>query len=60
MRLKKDSTPDKIRLKIIVDYRRLNQVTIPDAAGLGDMEEILDGFGGSQKYAGICDAAGGF
>jgi len=60
VRLKKDSTPDNIRLKIIVDYRRLNEVTIPDAAGLGDMAEILDGFGGSQKYGGIMDAAGGF
>ena len=60
VRLKKDSTPDKIRLKCIIDYRRLNQVTLADAAGLGDMEEILDGFGGKQRYGGICDAAGGF
>ena len=36
------------------------KVTVPDAAGLGDMEEILDGFGGDQKFAGIVDAAGGF
>ena len=60
VRLKKDSTPSEIRLKIIVDYRRLNEVTIPDAAGLGNQEEILHGFGGNQRYCGIVDAAGGF
>ena len=60
VRLKKDSTPENIKLKLIIDYRRLNEVTVPDAAGLGDMEEILDGFGGDQKFAGIVDAAGGF
>ena len=57
VRLKKDSTPDDIRLKLIVDYRRLNEVTIPDAAGLGSQEEILHGFGGSQRFCGIVDAA---
>ena len=60
VRLKKDSTPDKVRLKLICDFRRLNEVTVPDAAGLGDQEEIIDGFGGDQRWAGICDAAGGF
>ena len=60
VRLKKDSTPDCIRLKLIIDYRRLNEVTVPDAAGLGDQEEILDGFGGDQRFTGIVDAAGGF
>ena len=60
VRLKKDSTPEDIRLKLIVDYRRLNEVTVPDAAGLGSQDEILHGFGGSQRYCGIVDAAGGF
>ena len=60
VRLKKDSTPDDIRLKIICDFRRLNEVTIPDAAGLGNQDEILHGFGGNQRFAGIVDAAGGF
>ena len=60
VRLKKDSTPEKIRLKLICDFRRLNEVTVPDAAGLGDQDEILDGFGGDQRWAGIVDAAGGF
>ena len=60
VRLKKDSTPQEVRLKLIVDYRRLNEVTVPDVAGLGDQEEILDGFGGDQRFCGIADAAGGF
>ena len=60
VRLKKDSTPNDIRLKIICDYRRLNEVTVPDAAGLGNQEEILHGFGGNHRYCGIVDAAGGF
>ena len=60
VRLKKDSRPDNIKLKLICDYRRLNEVTVPHAAGLGDQNEILHGFGGNQRYAGIVDAAGGF
>ena len=60
VRLKKDSTPEAIKLKLIIDLRRLNEVTVPDVAGLGDQDEILDGFGGDQRYCGICDAAGGF
>ena len=60
IRLKKDSRPDNIRLKLIIDFRRLNEVTQPDSAGLGSQDEILNGFGGDQKFAGIVDAAGGF
>ena len=62
VRLKKDSghTPDTIRLKLIIDFRSLNERTVPDVAGLGDQDEILDGFGGDQRYCGIVDAAGGF
>ena len=60
VRLKKDSTPENIKLKLVIDYRKLNEVTIPDAAGLGDQDEILDSFGGDQRYQGIVDAAGGF
>lgn len=66
VRLKKDSTYDhktgegEIALKIICDFRRLNQVTIPDAASIGDQDEILDGCGGQQRHKGIADAAGGF
>ena len=50
MRLKKDSKPDDIKLKIICDFKRLNQVTLPDAASLGDQDEIMDGFG-MQEFA---------
>jgi hypothetical protein len=60
VREKKDSKPGAIKIKIIVDYRRLNQVTLADAASLGDMDDILDGFGGTQRWNGIADAAGGF
>jgi hypothetical protein len=49
VRLKKDSTPEDIRLKLIIDYRRLNEVTVPDCAGIGDQDEILDGFGGRAR-----------
>ena len=32
--VKKDSTTDKLKVKVVVDYRKLNEVTIPDG-GLG-------------------------
>ena len=60
VRLKKDSTISDIKLKLIIDYRKLNEVTVPDVAGLGNQDEVLHGFGGNQRYCGICDAAGGF
>jgi hypothetical protein len=58
--VKKDSTLDAIKIKIVCDYRKLNAVTVPDSGGLGNQEEILSGFGGGQKYTGIGDIAGGF
>ena len=58
--VKKDSTADKLKVKVVCDYRRLNEVTIPDSGGLGTQQEILDSFGGGRKYSGIADAAGGF
>ena len=60
VRLKKDSTPENIKLKCILDVRKLNERTVPDVASIGDQEEILDGFGGDQRWCGIADAAGGF
>ena len=60
VRLKKDSTPDAIKLKLICDYRLVNSVTVNHEASLGDQDEILDGFGGDQRYCGIADCAGGF
>ena len=58
--VKKDSTTDQLKVKIVGDYRRLNQITIPDAGGLGDQGDIMDSFGSGHKCAGLCDAAGGF
>ena len=60
VRLKKDSTPDDIKLKFAVDYRRLNAVTRLDAGGLGTQSDILYGLGGKLRWVGLCDAAGGF
>ena len=34
VRLKKDSTPDKIRLKLICDFRKLNEVSIDDSGSI--------------------------
>ena len=58
--VKKDSTRDELKVKVVVDYRKLNEVTIPDTGGLGNQEEILNSFGSGQRYAGIMDIAGGF
>lgn len=60
VRLKKDSTAEEIRLKLIIDYRRLNAVTRLDAGGLGTQSDLLHSIGGANKYIGLCDAAGGF
>jgi DNA (cytosine-5)-methyltransferase 1 len=60
VRVKKDSTPDDVKIKFAIDYRRVNSVTIPDAGGLGTQSDILYGLGGRFKYLGLCDAAGGF
>ena len=58
--VKKDSTTEELKVKIVCDFRKLNEVTVPDTGGLGNQEEILASFGGGQKYAGIMDIAGGF
>ena len=60
IRVKKDSTPEDVKVKFAVDYRRVNAVTIPDAGGLGTQSDILYGLGGRFKFLGLCDAAGGF
>ena len=57
--MKKDSTTDKLKVKIVVDYRKLNEVTVPDPGSLGTQTDILRAFSG-QRYAGIADIAGGF
>ena len=58
--VKKDSTTDELKIKIVVDYRVLNSCTQLDAGGLGNQEDILRNLGGRQKYMGIADLAGGF
>ena len=58
--VKKDSTPDNIKLKWAIDYRRVNALTELDAGGLGTQSDILYGVGGKFKFLGLCDAAGGF
>ena len=56
--IKKDSTADTIKLKLAVDYRKLNAATQIDAGLLGDMADVLQMFHG-RPYASLCDAAGG-
>ncbi|RPG36136.1 MAG: hypothetical protein CBB72_004845, partial [Muricauda sp. TMED12] len=60
VRVKKDSTPDNIKVKLAIDYRRVNAVTQTDAGGLGTQSDILYGVGGVNKFIGLVDAAGGF
>ena len=60
VRLKKDSTPENVKLKLIIDFSRCNSVTVPDAGGLGTQSDILYGVGGRYKFIGLADAAAGF
>ena len=60
IRAKKDSTPEDPKVKLVIDYRRLNAVTVEDAGGLGTQADILHYLGGKYKYIGLMDAAGGF
>ena len=57
---KKDSTPENIMIKLVIDYRRLNEVTVPHNASLGTQEELIDKMGGKQIWRALTDAAGGF
>ena len=74
--VKKDSTADELKVKIVVDFRLLNSVTQRDEGGLGNQAEILRRLGGAgswgdveakpvsnkngQRCLGIGDLAGGF
>ena len=58
--VKKDSTPTDPKIKLAIDYRRVNSVTRLDAGGLGTQSDIMYGIGGRCKFLGLCDAAGGF
>ena len=57
--IKKDSTAEEVRLKLAVDFRCINAVTIVDCALLGDQADILQCFHG-RPHLSLCDAAGGF
>ena len=48
-----------IKLKVAVDYRKLNAATIVDSGLLGDQGDVLETFRG-KPYVSLCDAAGGF
>ena len=61
--LKKDSpkgaSGTAIKLKVAVDYRKLNAATIIDSGLLGDQADILDSFH-KRVHKSLCDMAGGF
>ena len=58
--VKKDSTATELKIKLAIDYRRVNAVTRLDAGGLGTQSDILNGLSGKYKFMGLADAAGGF
>jgi hypothetical protein len=58
--VKKDSTAGALKVKLVCDYRKLNAVTVNDTGSLGTQDEILNSFGGGQRYVAIADMAGGF
>ncbi|KAG2190968.1 hypothetical protein INT47_007113 [Mucor saturninus] len=51
---KRDNT-----LRLVVDYRKLNQVTIKDAFPLPHIDDLLDSLGGSSLFSTL-DAASGY
>ena len=57
--VKKDSSASELRIKLAVDYRRLNASTKVDCARLGDQGDVLDCFHG-RPHVSLADAAGGF
>ena len=60
VRVKKDSTAENPKVKLAIDYRRVNACCDLDAGGLGTQSDILYGVGGRYKFIGLCDAAGGY
>eukprot|EP00965_Chrysotila_dentata_P254997 6212065-Pleurochrysis_carterae.AAC.4 len=55
----KGATGKDIRLKIAVDFRKLNAATELDTGSLGDQGDILETFH-NRPYNSLCDAAGGY
>lgn len=56
---KKDGPTGEKRWRIVIDYRKLNQVTIGDTYPLPNIEETLDQLGNS-KYFSTLDLSSGF
>lgn len=58
--VKKDSgAGDKVNLKLAIDLRKLNAVTVMDSGAIGSMADILDKFCG-RPYASCCDISSGY
>ena len=55
----KKSESDVKKWRVVVDYRRLNEITIPDSYPLPNIEDIL-GQLGESKYFSTLDLANGF
>lgn len=47
---KKSDTPGEIAYRMVVDYRKLNAITIPDRFPMGLIADILDRVNGSKYY----------
>eukprot|EP00965_Chrysotila_dentata_P199085 6179170-Pleurochrysis_carterae.AAC.1 len=55
----KDVTSKDKKLKLAVDFRKLNAATELDTGSLGDQGDILETFH-NRPYNSLCDAAGGY
>lgn len=56
---KKSDSSGKPKWRMVIDYRKLNEVTVSDAYPLPNITEILDQLGGA-KYFSTLDLASGF
>ena len=57
--VKKDSSASELRIKLAIDFRAVNAVTVVDCALLGDQADILQCFHG-RPHLTLADAAAGF
>ena len=58
-RTKKADSQGKVKWRMVIDYRALNEKTISDAYPLPNITDILDQLGGA-KYFSTLDLASGF